>query len=62
MTVNMGSKSTVKNLITALLEMPMESEVEICIRDADGNMNFAEVFCAYTDEYNGKNTVVITSR
>lgn len=62
MTVNMSSRTTVKNLITALLEMPMENEVKICIRDADGNMNFAEVFCAYTDEYNGKNTVVITSR
>lgn len=62
MTVNMGSKSTVKNLIKALLELPMESEVEICIRDIDGNINFAEVFCAYTDEYNGKNKVVITSR
>ena len=62
MTVNMSNKTTVKNLITALLEMPMENEVEICIRDADGNMNLADVFCVYTDEYNGKNSVVITSK
>ena len=53
---------TVKNLIAALLEMPMENKVEICIRDENGSMQFADVFCAYTDEYNGKNKVVITSR
>lgn len=61
MTVNMSSRTTVKNLITALLEMPMESKVEICIRDKNGNMQFADVFCAYEDEYNGNNSVVITS-
>ena len=33
MTVNMSSRTTVKNLIGALLEMPMESKVEICIRN-----------------------------
>ena len=62
MTVNMSSRTTVKNLITALLEMPMESKVEICIRDENGSMQFADVFCAYTDEYNGNNIVVLTSK
>lgn len=61
MTVNMSSRTTVKNLIMALLEMPMESKVEICIRDENGNMKFADLFCTYTDEYNGKKTVVLTS-
>ncbi len=62
MIVNFSSSTTVKNLITALLEMPMESKIEISIRDANGNLQFADAFCAYTDENNGKNTVVITSR
>ena len=62
MTVNMSSRTTVKNLIAALLEMPMENKVEICIRDENGSMQFADVFCAYTDEYNGNNIVVLTSK
>lgn len=53
---------TVKNLITALLDMPMESKVEICIRNEDGVLNFADGFDVYTDEYNGKKSVVLTSR
>ena len=62
MTVRMSTKPTVKELISALLEMPMESTVEICIRDENGNPNFADIFSAYTDEYNGKKSVVLTSR
>lgn len=61
MTVEMASKTTVRNLITALLEMPMESTVEICVRK-DGELNFADVWSVYTDEYNGKKTVVLTSK
>ena len=61
MTVEMTSKTTVRNLITSLLEMPMDSEVEICVRDND-KLHFADIWSIYTDEYNGKNTVVLTSK
>lgn len=62
MTVEMSSKTTVRRLITSLLEMPMESEVEICIRDENGDCKFADIYCAYEDEYNGKKSVVLTSK
>ena len=52
---------TVKNLITTLLEFPMESTVEVCTKDEEGNLRFADLMCVYTDDYNGKNTVVLTS-
>lgn len=62
MEITMSSKTTVKRLIVSLLELPMEAEVQICIRDKAGSCNFADVFCAYSDEYNGKKTVVLTSK
>ena len=62
MIVEMSNKTTVKQLITALLEMPMESKIEICIRDENGDCKFASVYCAYEDEYNGRKSVVLTSK
>lgn len=61
MTVNMSSRTTVKNLITALLEMPMENKVEICIRDENGNPHYADISSIYTDEYNKSNKVIIVN-
>ena len=59
MTVNMSSKTTVKNLITALLEMPMENEIEICVKNENGKIRYTNICSIYTDEYNGNNKVII---
>ena len=61
MTVTLGSKTTVKNLITALLEMPMDSTVEICTVN-NNDADYVEITNIYTDEYNGNKKVILASK